>query len=33
MFEKLIEKLINKLLGDYVEGISKEQIQLGVFSG
>ena len=33
MFEKLIEQLILKYLGDYIEGIDPENLSLGLWSG
>ena len=33
MFEKLIEQLLLKYLGDYIEGINPENLSLGLWSG
>ena len=33
MFEKLIEQLILKYLGDYIEGIDPDNLSLGLWSG
>lgn len=33
MFEGLIKKILSALFGKFIEGIDKNHIQLGVFSG
>ena len=33
MFEKLLENLLEEILGEYVSNISKDQISVGVWSG
>jgi vacuolar protein sorting-associated protein 13A/C len=33
MFEALLEKLLERILGEYVEGISKDQMKVGIWSG
>ena len=33
MKEKIVENILNKFLGDYVTGIDKNNLNLGVWSG
>jgi hypothetical protein len=33
MFEKLLEKILSRILGQYVDGISKDQMNVGIWSG
>lgn len=33
MFEKLLEKILSRIMGEYVEGISKDQMKVGIWSG
>lgn len=33
MFEKLLEKILSRIMGEYVEGISKDQMNVGIWSG
>ena len=33
MFESLLEKLLSRIIGEYVEGISKDQMKVGIFNG
>lgn len=33
MFESLVENLINKILGEYIEGLNKKDIKVGILSG
>jgi vacuolar protein sorting-associated protein 13A/C len=33
MFESLVEDLINKIIGEYIEGINKNDIKVGILSG
>jgi vacuolar protein sorting-associated protein 13A/C len=33
MFEKLLEKILGRIIGEYVEGISKNQIKVGILGG
>lgn len=33
MFESLVENLINKIIGEYIEGINKKDIKVGILSG
>ena len=33
MFETLLEKLLSRIVGEYVEGISKKQMKVGIWSG
>lgn len=33
MFEKIIEQTLNRVLGEYVEGIDRNQLKLGLWSG
>ena len=30
MFEKLLEKILGNILGEYVEGISKDKMKVGI---
>ena len=33
MFEKIVEKLLNKILGEYIEDFSSENLKIGLWSG
>jgi hypothetical protein len=33
MFEQLVENILSKILGNYVEGFSKEKIKVGIMKG
>lgn len=33
MFESLVERLLNKILGEYVENFSSENLHIGIWSG
>ena len=33
MFESLLEKILSRLMGEYIEGISKDQMKVGIWSG
>ncbi len=33
VFEALLEKILSRVVGQYVEGISKDQMKVGIFSG
>jgi hypothetical protein len=33
MFEALVERLLNKILGEYIEGFSSENLKIGIWSG
>lgn len=33
MFEKLLERILERILGQYVDGLSKDQMKIGIWSG
>lgn len=33
MFEALVERLLNKILGEYIENFSSENLNIGIWSG
>ena len=33
MFEALVERILNKILGEYVEDFSAENLKIGLWSG
>ena len=33
MFESLLEKLLNKFLGDYIQGFESNNLKIGIWSG
>jgi vacuolar protein sorting-associated protein 13A/C len=33
MFESLVENLISKIMGEYIEGLNKKDIKVGILSG
>lgn len=33
MFEKVIENLLQSILGDYVEGLDAQTLKVGIWSG
>ena len=33
MFETILEKVLNKYLGDYVEGLSKDALSVSIWGG
>jgi len=32
-FESLLEKILGRILGEYIEGITKDQMKVGIWSG
>jgi vacuolar protein sorting-associated protein 13A/C len=33
MFESLVERLLNKILGEYIENFNSENLHIGIWSG
>lgn len=33
MLEQLVERILSKILGDYVEGLQKDKIKVGILKG